>query len=104
MRLKNISGKPIYPPIRLEILGYGFPKYESEDDKKRNAENAPSALNADNGKPKEGAVYDFEGRARTAEALEPGAVTNPVVMRFQLVDPRKAPGVRWKATGMVAGQ
>ncbi|MEO8430651.1 MAG: sialidase family protein [Acidobacteriota bacterium] len=104
MRLKNTSGKPIYPPIRLEILGYGFPKYESEDDKKRNAENAPSALNADNGKPKEGAVYDFKGALGTAEALEPGAVTNPVVMRFQLVDPTKAPGVRWKATGMTGGQ
>jgi hypothetical protein len=97
----NISSQPIYPPIRVEILGYGFPEYESEDDKKRNAENAPPALNSANGKPKEGAVFEFGGAIAGSEALEPGAQTNPVLMRFQMVDPEKTPSLQLKAIGML---
>ena len=102
VRMKNVSTQRIYPPIRLEILGFGFPQFESEDDKKRNAENAPTALNPSNGKPKEGAVFEFGGALGTAEALEPGAQTNPVVLRFQFVDPEKVPSLRLKAVGMVS--
>ena len=101
VRLKNVSTQPVHGPIRIEILGYGFPEYESEDDKKRNAENAPTALNSSNGKPKEGAVWEAGGAIAGAEALEPGAITNPVVLRFQLVDIGKTPSFRIKAVGMV---
>ncbi len=101
VRLKNVSNQPIYPPIRLEILGFGFPEYESEDDKKRNAENAPSALNSSNGKPKEGAVFEVGEAIAGSDALEPGALTNPFVLRFQLVDIGKTPSFRIKAVGMV---
>jgi hypothetical protein len=101
VRLKNVSAQPIYPPIRVEITGFGFPEYESADDLKRDAENAPSALNSANGKAKEGAAFDFGG-ALTGPALEPGAQTNPVSFRFQFVDPAKAPTLRLKAVGMVA--
>ncbi len=101
VRLKNISAQPIYPPIRLEIVGFGFPEYESEDDKKRNAENAPSALGASNGKAKEGAVFELGETIAGSEALQPGALTNPFVIRLQLVDAAKTPNVRLKATGMV---
>jgi hypothetical protein len=38
-----------------------------------------------------------------SEALEPGAITNPVVFKLQLVDPTKMPSVRLKATGMIPG-
>ena len=102
VRLKNVSAAPIYPPIRVEVLGFGFPEYQSEDDKKTDAENAPSALNATNGKQKEGASFDFGGALGSAEALVPGAQTNPVVMRFRLVDPEKTPNLRLKAVGRVA--
>jgi hypothetical protein len=101
VRLQNVSSQPIYGPIRLEVLGYGFPKYESEHDRKERAENAPSALNSSNGKPKEGAVWELGGAIAGAEALEPGAITNPVVLRFQLVDIGKTPNLRVKAVGMV---
>ena len=101
VRLRNTSSQPIYAPIRIEILGFGFPEYENDDDKKRDAENAPSALNASNGKAKEGAVFDLGGAIAGSDALEPGALTNPVVLKLQLVDPTKMPSVRLKATGMV---
>jgi hypothetical protein len=104
VRLKNVSDQPIYPPIRIEILGFGIPKYENDEDKKRNAENAPSALNSANGKAKEGAVFDFKDCLGTAEALEPGALTDPLLMRFRFVDEAKAPSVHWKITGMTAGK
>ena len=101
VRIRNTSTEPIYPPIRLEILGFGFPQYESEDDKKRNAENAPTALNSSNAKTKEGATFDLGKTIAGSEALQPGALSNPFVIRLQLVDPTKMPGVRLKATGMV---
>ena len=101
VRIRNTSSEPIYPPIRLEILGFGFPQYESEDDKKRNAENAPTVLNSSNAKTKEGAVFDLGKTIAGSDALAPGALTNPFVIRLQLVDPTKMPGVRLKATGMV---
>jgi hypothetical protein len=81
-----------------------MPKYENEDDKKRNAENAPTVLNASNGKAKEGAVFDFKDSLGTAEALQPGALTDPLLMRFRFVDAAKAPSVQWKVTGMTAGK
>jgi hypothetical protein len=101
VRIRNTSNQPIYAPIRLEVLGFGFPEYESEDDKKRNAENAPSALNASNGKAKEGAVFELGGAIAGSEALQPGAMTNPFVLKLQLVDPTKMPSVRLKAVGMI---
>ncbi len=101
VRLKNTSAQPIFAPMRLEIEGYGFPEYESEDDKKQNAENAPTALNSSNGKPKEGATFDLGGTIAGSDELAPGAVTNPFVIRLQLVDPKKMPTIRLKALGMV---
>jgi len=103
VRLKNVSTQPIYAPIRVEVVGYGFPEYENDDDKKRNAENAPTLLNTSNGKGKEGAVVEMGQAIAGADSLQPGALTNPVVLKLQLVDPTKMPGVRLKATGMTPG-
>ena len=99
VRIRNTTTQPIHPPIRLEVLGYGFPAFESEEDKKRGAENAPTALNSSNGKAKEGAVFDLSGTIAGADTLEPGALTNPFVLRFQMVDLAKAPSLRLKAIG-----
>jgi hypothetical protein len=103
VRLRNVSTQPIYAPIRVEVLGFGFPEYENDDDKKRNAENAPTFLSASNGKAKEGAVIEMGGAVAGSDALQPGAITNPVVFRLQLVDPSKMPSVNLKATGMTPG-
>jgi hypothetical protein len=89
VRLKNVSNQAIYPPIRIEVVGYGFPEYENDDDKKRNAENAPTLLNTSNGKGKEGAVVEMGQAIAGADSLQPGALTNPVVLKLQLVDPTK---------------
>ncbi|HEX4439692.1 MAG TPA: sialidase family protein [Thermoanaerobaculia bacterium] len=103
VRLKNVSSQPIYPPIRIEVEGFGFPQWENEDDKKRDADNAPTLLNPSNGKGKEGAVMDMSKAIAGSDALQPGALTNPVMFRMQLVDPTKMPNIRLKATGMVPG-
>jgi hypothetical protein len=102
VRLKNVSKEPIYPPMRLEVTTVGFPEYESEDDKKENAENAPKAINTSNGKEGVGAVFDLEGVLGTLEALAPGAQSGPAILRFRLVDPRKTPSLQIKVTGLTA--
>jgi hypothetical protein len=101
IRLKNVSQDPIYPPLKLEITGIGFPEFESEDDKKENAENAPEAVNSINGKSGIGAVFDLNEGLAGLEALEPGAQTGPLVLRFKLKDPDKTPSIQIKATGQV---
>jgi hypothetical protein len=102
VRLKNVSKEPIYPPMRLEVTTVGFPEYESEDDKKENAENAPKAINTSNGKEGVGAVFDLEGVLGTLEALAPGAQSGPAILRFRLVDLRKTPSLQIKVTGLTA--
>jgi hypothetical protein len=102
VRLKNISKEPIYPPIRLEVTRIGFPRYESEDDKKENAENAPRAINTSNGKEGVGAIFELEGVVGTLESLEPEAQSGPAVLRFRLADPRKTPSLQIKITGQLS--
>ncbi|HEX9303294.1 MAG TPA: sialidase family protein [Thermoanaerobaculia bacterium] len=101
IRLKNTSKEPIYPPIRLEVTGFGFEEDQSEEQKKEDAENAPTVLNATNQKKLEGAIIEFRDMLGNLEALEPGAQTGPVVMRLKLVDPGKTPSLRIKLTGFV---
>jgi hypothetical protein len=101
LRLKNVSDQAIYPPMKLEVTGIGFPEYESEDDKKENAENAPEAVNSINGKSGIGAVFDLNEGLAGLDALEPGAQTGPLVLRFKLKDPDKTPSIQIKATGQV---
>jgi hypothetical protein len=102
IRLKNVSTAPIYPPIRLEVSGFGMTEYRNEDQKKEDAANAPSILHASNGKSGVGATLDFDGALGSLEALEPGALTGPVVLRMKLVDPEKTPSIKLKVTGSVA--
>ena len=101
IRLKNTSKEAIYPPIRLEVTGFGFEEDQSEEQKKEDAENAPTVLNATNQKKLEGAIIEFRDMLGNLEALEPGAQTGPVVMRLKLVDPGKTPSLRIKLTGFV---
>ena len=101
IRLKNVSDQPIYPPLKLEVMGIGFPEFESEDDKKENAENAPEAVNSINGKKEIGALFDLNEGLAGLDSLEPGAQTGPLVLRFKLKDPDKTPSIQIKATGQV---
>ena len=101
VRLKNISKDPIYPPIRLEILAFGFEDFQNEEQKQDDAKNAPTIVNSINGKTGAGAAIEFGGALGNLEALEPGAQTGPVILKMKLVDPLHTPQLRLKVTGLI---
>jgi hypothetical protein len=100
VRLRNTSTEPIYPPITLEVLGFGFndPEVPKDDSP------APVVVNASNGKPGDGALFDFAGALGTREALEPGGITSPVVLRLRFEDPSRIPSIRFRVEGLVEPQ
>ncbi len=97
VRLRNISSEPIYPPITLEITGFGMndPELPKDDSP------APTVVNANNGKTGVGAVFAFAGALGNQAVLEPGTLTGPVVMRLKFQDPAKIPSIRLKLEGSV---
>jgi hypothetical protein len=97
VRLKNTSERAIYPPISLEIVGFHCGLAETEEDKR----DAPSVLNAGNGKGGVGAVFPFDASLRGSESLAPGALSSPIVLRFKLSDPVKTPCTHFLVFGMV---
>ena len=97
VRLRNTSKQAIYPPITLEVLGFGV----TDPELPRDDSPAPLVVNATNGKPGEGALFDFAGALGTREALEPGGVTSPVVLRLRFEDPSQIPSIRFKVEGVV---
>ena len=101
IRLRNTSKTAIYPPISLEFVGFGHGEEQGEAEKKFWKDKTLEIVNAKNGKPAEGAVFEFDGALGSAEALEPGAVTNPVVVRVKLSDPLYAPATRWNLSGKI---
>jgi len=101
VRIKNTSTAPIYPPIRVEVVAFGFEDFQSEEQKRDDAANAPSVLTSSNGKTGVGAAIDFGAALGDLDALEPGAQTGPVPLKLQLVDPLKMPQVRLQVTGTV---
>jgi hypothetical protein len=103
VRLKNVSQSAIHPPIRIEFVGFGSGEPQSEVEKEFWKDKMTTIVNAANGKPGEGAVFEFDRALAGSETLEPGAQTNPVVVRLKLSDPFYAPDMRWNVTGRVAG-
>ncbi|HEX5715817.1 MAG TPA: sialidase family protein [Thermoanaerobaculia bacterium] len=79
IRIKNRSDKTLRGPLQVRVKTFG-----SGMDR-MNLENTPTILNAANGEKGEGAVFDYSQAFGDFGALEPGAVTEPVVWRFQLV-------------------
>lgn len=79
IRIKNRSDKTIRGPlqVRIKTFGSGIDGMYLE--------NTPTILNAANGEKGVGAVFDYSQAIGDFGALEPGAVTEPVVWRFQLV-------------------
>ena len=97
VRLRNVSNEPIYPPLTLEITGFGF----NDPDVPKDDSPAPTVVNAANGKTGVGAVFDFSGALGNQAVLEPGALTSPVVIRLRFEDPAKIPSIRLKVEGSV---
>lgn len=95
VRLKNVSTTHIYGPMTIEVLKFGSGLADEQK------ENAPEILNASNGNPGAGAVFDYSNALGDFEALEPGMVTNAIVWKLKLIDPLKTPNIHIAATGMV---
>ncbi len=98
VRLTNVSKQAIYPPIIVEVLGFGLddPEIPKDED-----EVPPVVLNAANGKQGEGAIFDFSDALGSLESLKPGAQTGAVVVRLKFQNPKKVPVIRLKVEGMV---
>jgi hypothetical protein len=84
-------------------VGFGFNDEQWKAEQKFWKDKTYTILNASNGKPAEGAVFDLSDALAGADGLLPGAQTNPVVLRLRLSNPDFAPSMRWKATGQVSG-
>jgi len=79
IRIRNRSEKTIRGPLQVRVKTFGSGMGDM------NKENTPTILNDANGEKGEGAVFDYSQAFGDFGALEPGAVTEPVVWRFQLV-------------------
>jgi hypothetical protein len=97
--LKNTSKEIIYGPVRFEVVAVGgvYEWEDAEEDKKF----APQMLNASNEKPAAGAHFDFTLALGTDGALNPGAISSPVVWRLKLVDPTRVPSIQLRIIGQV---
>jgi hypothetical protein len=102
VRLRNVSTSALYPPLRIELSGFGSGQPESAAEKEFWKDKGVAIANADNQGGGEGAIFSFDEALGGAAALAPGSLTNPVVVRLKLSDPFYAPAMRWKVTGRLA--
>ena len=85
VRLRNTSTEMLYPPFRIEIKETAHPYTVKAGDDRADK---PVFLNASNGKPGEGAVFEA-GTGDAAQPLEPGAITDPILWRLKVLNPSK---------------
>lgn len=95
--LRNTSQQPIYPPITIEILGFKI----NDPDIADYPYPPITVVGAKNGKPGEGAIFDFSNALGNLDFLAPGAQTGPVVLKFKFDDPTEPAPIRFKVEGMV---
>jgi hypothetical protein len=78
-RIRNDGDAPIAGPLTIEVLGFGDgPKGELH------RESAPTIVNAPNGRPGAGAVFDYSAALGDLCTLAPGASTEAVTWRFRV--------------------
>ena len=96
-RLHNISKQAIYPPITLEVLGFGM------DDPELPRYPYPPMWVVDpvTGANAETATFDFSKALGNLGSLAPGAQTGPVVLRFRFEDATMPQPIRFRVEGMV---
>jgi hypothetical protein len=85
-RIRNDSDSPISGPITIEVLGFG-----NGPNADMHRESAPTILNATNGKPGAGAVFDYSDALADLCALAPGALTRAVTWRFRMKEGQQIP-------------
>lgn len=91
VRLKNTSQTTIYAPVRMEIIGFGYPP------KDEGKEYAPEILNARNAKTGVGAEFVFD--LGEDGVLRPGMTTGAIPLRVREVKPNRTPPIRYKLLG-----
>jgi len=100
VRLKNVSTQTIYPPIAMEVIGFGI----EFDGEKVDETKIPTVVGADNGASGVGAVFSFDGALGTLGELAAGAISGPVVVKLKLADPLETPAVQLAVTGQLEQQ
>lgn len=91
VRLKNKSKTPIYGPIRMEIVGFGYPPNDE------GKEYAPAILNAPNGKTGIGAEFVFD--LGEEGVLQPDMTSGAIPIRVREVKSDSTPPIRYKLLG-----
>ena len=92
-----MSKQTIYPPITMEVIGFGFDFPGEEVDESK----IPAVVGADNGQAGIGARYGFDGALGNLGELAAGAISGPVVVKLKLADPLETPAVQLAVTGQV---
>jgi len=93
IRLKNVSDRPIHGPLTLTIRKFGSGMGSEGRDR------MPAVLNAANGKPDDGATFEYADALGTERVLPPGGVSGPVVLRFRVKDPLRIPDMHLTVDG-----
>jgi hypothetical protein len=95
VRLKNISRHAIYGPITVKIDGFGSGMGEMEK------EFSPTILNATNGKPQDGATFEYSQALGSEGVLAPSGVSGEIVWRLKLVNRKRVPDMHFSVEGFV---
>lgn len=106
IRLRNTSSRPIHGPISVTIQRFGSSTEQgaTESELSREREQIPIVLNASNGKPNDGAVFDYTPALGGLQVLLPGAQSGPVRWRLRVKDPLRIPDAMLVVTGIVESE
>lgn len=98
VRLRNKSRHTIYGPITVRIDGFGSGMGDLLQ------EFSPAIMNATNGKPKDGAVFEYSQALGTDGQLVPSGVSGALTWKLRLVDPTRVPDLHVSVEGFLSAQ
>ena len=102
LRLKNKSDKPIYGPVRVEVVPHLPPGASLGSLRTDYWGDRVNLLNADNGVTGLGAVMDYTRSLGDVGSLPPGGITEAVVWRLKTsMSPNDIPNFKIKVTGRI---
>lgn len=86
IRLKNVSNDILYGPITVEVKNLAD----------------WTILNAENGKPATGAIFNYSSALGDFKSLEPGTLTEAVKWRFKYSGLGSSPNIQGELTGYIS--
>ena len=98
IHLKNVSQATIYGPISVQVKSFGSGTGNVWK------ENAPEILNANNGKKRDGAIFDYSHAIGSNSRLDSHALSAAVVWKMKLADPLHIPDMHLQVTGFLAAR